>query len=255
MKPFGPLAGKTVGINFERHRMFWLLLRKSWYTNENIEAWYDNATLLASRAIKPKAAWLHFADEPPRLDADCSSDSGSDSDLAETAGPKPKRRCVEVRQMSATFRKTHGLPKFGSADGHPYSSTAPDDVRRQLTARELEVLDSAFLYVDRCAGGVTDKLAVDVSQSPSRLPCRTSGILPSPIKRSLIWYKGRLLDPKTMFFLMGWPRNSVRLPKKVSSTEMRTLIGNMCSPPQAGLVIASFLAIHPDFKISDKCKF
>ena len=153
--------------------------------------------------------------------------------------------------MSAQLRKNHGLPKFGSADGHPYSSTAPDDVRRQLTARELEVLDSAFLYVDRRAGGVTDKLAVDVSQSPSRMPWRTSGMLPSPIKRSLIWYKGRLLDPKTMLFLMGWPRNSLRLPK-VKNSEMRTLIGNMCSPPQAGLVIASLLAIHPEFKIFDK---
>ena len=135
MKPFGPLAAKTVGLNFERDRMFWMLLSKSRYTDKQMEAWHANATLLASRAIKPKAAWLHFADEPPRLDADCSSHSGSDSDLAETAGPKRKRRCVDVREMSAQFRKNHGLPKFGSADGHPYSSTAPDDVRRQFTAR------------------------------------------------------------------------------------------------------------------------
>ena len=36
---------------------------------------------------------------------------------------------------------------------------------------------------------------------------------------------------------------------ETETTEMRALIGNMCCPPQAGLVIASFLAIHPEFKI------
>ena len=80
------------------------------------------------------------------------------------------------------------------------------------------------------------------------MPWRTLGHLPSPIKRSLIWYKGRVLDPATMFYLMGWPQRSLRLPK-LKTTEMRALIGNMCCPPQAGLVIASFLAIHPEFKI------
>ena len=248
VRMFGPLAGRTVGISFERNRCFWLLLRKSRYSEANLEAWFVNATYLASRAIKPQPASSYFAAERVDMGDDFSGDSGSDSDLAETAGPLLKKRRLALQQTAATFRKAYGLAKFGSADGHPYSSTASDDMRRRLTPRELDVLDSAFLYLQKFAEGVPDNLAVDVSQSPSRMPWRTLGQLPSPIKRSLIWYKGRLLDPATMFYLMGWPRDALRLPK-LKTTEMRALIGNMCCPPQAGLLIASFLAIHPEFKI------
>ena len=59
---------------------------------------------------------------------------------------------------------------------------------------------------------------------------------------------GRVLDAPTMFSLMGWPRSSLQLPK-LKEAEIRTLIGNMCTPPQAGLLIASFLAINPAFKM------
>ena len=251
VKMFGPLAGTTVGISFERPRCFWLLLRRSRYSEANLQAWFDNACYLASRAIRPKPTTCHFADQRASHNADSSCDSGSDSGLAETAGPLPKKRRVAMEQTAAAFRKAHGLPKFGSADGHPYSTTAPDDIRRRLSPRELDVLDSAFLYLQKFADGVPDNLAVDVSQSPSRMPWRTGGHLPSPCKRSLIWHKGRVLDPATMFSLMGWPRDSLRLPK-LKNSQLRALIGNMCCPPQAGLLIASFLAVHPEFKIPDK---
>ena len=254
VKMFGPLSGKTVGIPFERPRCFWLLLSKARYTEEHLEAWHKNAAYLASRAIKPQPATDYFAaervsDDADPNDADPSCESGSDSDLAETAGPLRKKQRVALQHAAATFRKAHGLAKFGSAGGHPYSSSASDDIRRRLTARELDVLDSAFLYLQKFEKCIPDSLAVDVSQSPSRMPWRTLGNLPSPIKRSLIWYKGRVLDPATMFYLMGWPQDSLRLPK-LKTTEMRALIGNMCCPPQAGLVIAAFLAIHPEFSIT-----
>ena len=251
VKMFGPLTGVTVGIRFERQRCFWLLLRKSRYSEANLQAWFDNATHLASRAIKPKPESFYLGDVHASRDADSSCDSGSDSGLAETDGPLLKKRRVALQHTAAAFRKAHSLPKFGSADGHPYSSSVSADIRRQLTPRELDVLDSAFLYLQKSTNGVPDTLAVDVSQSPSRMPWRTSGQLPSPVKRSLIWYKGRLLDPATMFALMGWPRHSLRLPK-LRTSELRALIGNMCCPPQAGLVIASFLAIRPEFKIPDE---
>jgi hypothetical protein len=33
---------------------------------------------------------------------------------------------------------------------------------------------------------------------------------------------------------------------------MGALIGNMCCPPQAGLLIASYLAVHNSLKIHDE---
>ena len=62
----------------------------------------------------------------------------------------------------------------------------------------------------------------------------------------MIWYKDRLLDPATMFSLMGWPRHSLKIPK-LKNGELRKLVGNMCCIPQAGLIIAAFLAIKPEF--------
>ena len=66
-------------------------------------------------------------------------------------------------------------------------------------------------------------------------------------KGTFIWHQDRLLDAETMFSLMGWPRSALILPK-LKDTEVRTLIGNMCCPPQAGLLLAALLAIHPEFK-------
>ena len=250
-KMFGPLAGQTVGLHFERQRCFWLLLRKGKYTEENLQSWHDNAVYLASRAIRPTPLAHHFDDGPPQatLSALFASDCDSDSDEgpAETAGPVTKKRRIALENTAGAFRKTHGLAKFGSAEGHPYSSTAPDHIRQRLSPRELDVIDSAFLYLQKFTGNIPDTLAIDVSQSPSRMPWRTNGNLPSPCKRSLIWYNGRVLDAPTMFSLMGWPRSSLQLPK-LKEAEIRTLIGNMCTPPQAGLLIASFLAINPAFK-------
>ena len=197
---FGPLDAETVGLHFEGSRMFWLLLSKDLYSEADLQAWYDNATNLASRAIKPNPLESHLGisaelhcDVPPLM---CDSSSYSDSGPAETAGPVCKRRRLALQQTAAAFRNMHSLLKFGSAGGHPYRDIAPDDIRRQFTPRELDVLDSAFLYSHKSMG---DNLGVDESQSPQRMLWCTDGRLPSPCKRTLIWYRNRLLDRRPCF--------------------------------------------------------
>ena len=128
VKMFGPLDAHTVGLPFERRRMFWLLLRKDVYNEAQLQLWYDNATILANRAIKPKPIETYFGipAELVRDDVPDLMDSGSDSDSgpAETAEPVTKRRRLALQNTATDFMTKHGLAKFGSAAGSPYSGTA-----------------------------------------------------------------------------------------------------------------------------------
>ena len=106
VKMFGPLDAETVGLHFEGSRMFWLLLSKDLYSEADLQAWYDNATNLASRAIKPNpiesqlgiSAELH-CDVPPLM-----------CDLAAIPIPvqlKQLDRCAKGGAWLASRRQPH----------------------------------------------------------------------------------------------------------------------------------------------------
>ena len=70
----------------------------------------------------------------------------------------------------------------------------------------------------------------------------------TPSTNTKIYYKGKVLNAKTMFNCMGMDSSSVTIPKDVSASSIRTLIGNMMAVPVVGaieLAVLSALGVGP----------
>ena len=223
---------KQYGLPINRKRVFWILLRKDVYSEDDGRRILDCLSMLNSYTLRTMPI-QHFCD--------------SESDDEGNGGPAIKRRKVELdgkgKKASKSFRKQHGLPNIHDSEGCPFSSVAPASMLEQLSAREADVVDCCLLYFKKVKGSVPPELAIDCSQSVSRTPWNTNGFIPCPCGRSKIWYKGKILTARQIFAITGWPR--VNLPNAISPCLQRTLVGNILSAPVAGGLFLSMLAAVP----------
>ena len=85
-----------------------------------------------------------------------------------------------------------------------------------------------------------------MSQSIDREPWFCNGRILSPHKQMKLFYAGCpgcILDFVTVFNIMGWPYDEVHVPDELSSSAIRSLLGNMLSPPVIGGVLAAVFSV------------
>ena len=113
---------------------------------------------------------------------------------------------------------------------------------RSLTAREVDVVDCAYLFIKKKHGDVPPMMTIDLSQSVNRLPWQTDGRMPSPTCCAKIFFQRKVLNFSEMMLALGWPRGGFRTPAGLTDSQAKSLVGNIISPPVAGGIFLSLLA-------------
>ena len=114
-----------------------------------------------------------------------------------------------------------------------------------VIAERLPSLCWLLRYCQKHYGNVPKNLVVDVSQTVSRMPWTINGLLPSPTTNSKIWYDGKVLSPKLLAEMLGWPRESLKAWHLVPETNAKVLIGNIISTPVIGGIFLAMLSAAP----------
>ena len=87
---------------------------------------------------------------------------------------------------------------------HILTSQALSKVLKQLSLREQDALDIAWLMVTKEHGHIPDEFVCDVSQQPLREAWRTNGTIPCPSTSTRLVLGQELIDFTTLFNMMGW---------------------------------------------------
>ena len=238
-----PQSCMQYGLPIRRTRIFWVLLRRDEYCEKDMDTIFANLKTLNKYKI-PTSSISSFVKTWELI-------GESDSDSEDLLPKKKKARVVYKERdgwkaQSEAFRKKHGLPSMASPRGNPYTGILNEDTVLNISDRELDVANVAYLHALAESGGkAPTSLCIDVSQSVGRKPWRVDGKMTSPGTKAKIIFNGSLLDIKTGMGLLGWPLHTLRVPDKLSPTQLRKLTGNMISPPVIGGIFLSMLAAIP----------
>ena len=242
VSPVLTATGLVFGLPVRRRRILILLLRSD----------------IADQGMMNKIAcdWGLITAQPLPLCRMTDFLSDVDDDLEDIDQMQKRRRTGPVpithnaKCQSMQMRREHGLPKFGSSLGHPWSRNASDAQLAQLSLREMETMDLATLRIQKDFDGqVPQDFICDVSQSINRQVWRASGTLPNPSTGSNFWISTRAVQPREVFRMLGWPAGTPVLPTDISAGDARTMIGNMLAPPLPGalaMCVLANLAPHRD---------
>lgn len=223
-----------VGLPMVRSRIFIVLIRKDIVTKCCVDVAQIHRFMDIASANPLPIANL----------ADFLTDSESDCDAGQ---PEKRRRTSSFSDSlpdsaaigSYTFRKENRLLPRQVPGGQPFSVSA--DARLvEMSARERDVVDCAWLWHRSNDGSIPETLAIDVSQSVSRMPWRNDGFVHSLHVNAKLVVQGRHLTRKTLFKMMGWPRAVPCDLSGFSESSIRKLTGNMIATPVIGVL---FLAI------------
>ena len=238
VSPVLSLQGGHAGLPFSGRRIFIILLAKEFFTKNHMLQAIENFTLAQSQCLTllPLGSWVH---------------DGSSEDEVEVMAKRRKISEVAFPEKAAkgcrAFRQGFGLPKITHEDGQPFSSSASERLTKKLSAYQREVLDIAWLYVQKYSPETDMKqLTVDVSESPQHKPWRTDKRIPSLTTTSKIVFNGKILGYKSLFNMMGWPRNGFVIPDGLYQTDLNRMLGNMLCPPMVGCVLACIFAVERD---------
>ena len=98
-------------------------------------------------------------------------------------------------------------------------------------------------------GHVLEDLVIDLSQSLCRMSePKINGTITTPTTGSKLWYRGKMLGPRTMFNILGWPdAASMQWPDHLPKAKLQNICGNMIAVPTIGKVMVAVLAsVHWD---------
>ena len=224
------------GIPMERKRVFWVCLRKDIFGQRMLHTIFDNLASLGANPMPPR----HLDDALP---VDFEPYGGDDYDDGQPA----KRVRLEGNMseesivMSRTFRHKYGLPQFGTSAGSPFSKLVSPHLEKAMTAREMDVVDVAFLMHLQQVQHVPADLVVEVNKTLAWHPWAV-GRLGSPGTGSKYLYKGQILTPEQVLKTMGWGHRDLEFPPALTVSAKRRLVGNVISPPVIGGLLGAVLA-------------
>ncbi|CAK0873767.1 unnamed protein product, partial [Prorocentrum cordatum] len=249
------ISAGEFGLPVHRKRIFFVLIRKD----------------LASLEVRNSMAKLMKAATQNPMRLETLSDimmrhnpsSEGDIDLSEEPQRKVNKHYKSKKEggtwsmtqnsisESMDFREKHGLPEYGS---DKMSSITPR--RGILPDRERDIIDVIGLMHEK-AGGIPEDLTIDVSQSLRRKPFNVNGKIPQLAKGSKIWYRGKILGPRTLFYAMGWGTSPLDFGSdvdRIRGVSLRVLLANMIAKPQIGLVQLALLYSLRRFTLAPKAE-
>jgi site-specific DNA-cytosine methylase len=232
------MRSADLGLPMVRGRVFIILIRK-------------DIVMKCCLDVTQINSFIDYAKENPLPTAsliDFLADSDSDNDVEQ---PGARRRTPSSTFASTTmtaasaigstmFRNEHRLPSRHAPGGQPFSASV-DLARVDLSARQRDVVDCAWLLHRRSDGSVPETLVIDVSQSVSRMPWKNDGFVQSLHLGGKIVVQGKIMKLRALFRIMGWPRAQACDIRGLTGNAVRKLTGNMIATPVIGVVLLAVL--------------